>query len=340
MEAGDGKSSPNTLRRWLFRATGPVLFILLWWFSDLGHARTVLARARGWPLVAAALINYALVLVKSWRWRVIMRSQAIEYPYLQAVRSYTIASALASWTPGRIGDFSKALSVSRARGVSFGSAASSVIADRLLDALVMTGVAAAGGGLLLGPVGRTITWCLVALAIVIVYILARWASGTTAQGRHLALSRVGLGGAGAQVEDALEGLGKMARPSGRRVLLTAIPVTFVTTFMTFTQGFVVAWSLGLPVGFIRLSAGLGAASIASMLPLSVSNIGLREATLAVFLGPAGIRLAEVLTFSAIFLIVINGSSALFGALTHAVWPRPPDAPKPLPDAGAVAGAAS
>jgi uncharacterized protein (TIRG00374 family) len=307
---------------WIFRWIGPLLFVGLWWLSDLGQARDVVGRTRFWPLLVAVLLNVAIIFVKSWRWREIMKSQAIDYPYLSAVRSYSIASALAAWTPGRIGDFSKAISVSREREVSFGSAASSVIADRLLDALLLTLVAAAGGALLLGTVARTVTWCLVALALVIGYVLTRWAGTTTARRTREALGRVGLGGAGHQVEDALTGLGQMARPSGRRTLFTAIPATLVATSFTFLQGYMVAWSLHLDVSFIRLSAGLGAASIASLLPLSVSGIGLREATMAVFLGPAGIVLAEVLTFSMTFLIVVNGSVALMGALTHALWPRP------------------
>lgn len=310
------------LRRWLPRAIGPLLFLALWWFSDLGRVGSLIAKAKPWPLAVAALLNLAIIVLKAWRWRVIMKVQAIDYPYLSAVRSYTIAAALAAWSPGRIGDFSKALSVSREQGVSFGSAASSVIADRLLDLLVLTVIAAAGGASLLGPVGSTVTWCLVALAIVIAYVLTRWAGTATARRTREALGRVGLGTAGNQVEDALEGLGRMARPSGRRAVVWSIPATLVCTLMTFTQGYLVALSLGIAVSFIRLSAGLGAASIASLLPLSISGIGLREAALAVFLGPADIRLADILTFSVTFLIVINGSAAMWGALTHALWPRP------------------
>ena len=313
------------LRRWLPRAIGPILFGVLWWATDLGQAGTLLSRAKPWPLVVAALINLAIIVVKAWRWREIMKTQAIQYHYLSAVRSYTIASALAAWSPGRIGDFSKALSVSRERGVTFGSAASSVIADRLLDALTLTAVAATGGALLLGPVGSTVTWCMVALGLVIAYVLTRWASTTTARRTRDARGRVGLGGAGAQVEDALAGLSRMALPSGRRALVTAVPATLAATLMTFTQGYLVAWSLGIDVTFIRLSAGLGAASIASLLPLSISGIGLREATLAVFLGSTSIPLVDILTFSVTFLLVVNGSAALWGTLTHALWPRPPEA---------------
>jgi uncharacterized protein (TIRG00374 family) len=282
----------------------------------------LIERTRALPLFLAAAMNVAIILLKSWRWREVMKAQAIDYPYPLAIRSYTIASALAAWTPGRLGDFSKAVSVARDRTISFGSAASSVIADRLLDALALTLVAAAGAGLLLGPVARTVTWCLLALAVVIGYVLLRWAGTHGAARTREALNNVGLTTASAEVGDALEGLERMTHRSGRRALASAIPATLGATFLVFLQGYLVAQSLGLPVGFMRLSAALGAASIASLLPLSVSGIGLREATLTVFLSASQIRLGEVLAFSFAFLIIVNGSVALLGALTHAAWPKP------------------
>ena len=323
------RTRARRLRRWALRCVGPVLFVVLWMTSDLGQARDLIARTRILPIAGAIAMNVAIIVVKAWRWREIMKAQSIDYPYAFAARAYTIACAFAAWTPGRLGDFTKAVSVSRDCKVSFGKAASSVIADRLMDALALTLVAAAGAGLMFGPVMATITWCLVALAAVIGWILFRWASAAGAHRTRAALGKVGLARAGVEMGDALEGLESMARrPSGRRALLAAVPATLAATLITFFQGWLVARSMNLDVSFLRLSAGLGAASIASLLPLSISGIGLREATLVVFLGPDGLGLGEVLTFSVAFLILVNGSAAFFGAVTHALWPQHAPAPDP------------
>jgi uncharacterized protein (TIRG00374 family) len=305
-------------RKWAFRWVGPVLFIVLWQFTDLGQVRDLVGRMKSLPLVGAVLLNALLVVIKAWRWREIMKVQGIDYGYARSVRAYSIACAVAAWTPGRLGDFTKAVNVSRERKVSFGRAASSVIADRLLDAFALTLVAAAGA-LLLGTVAGTVTWCLVALACVIAWILYRWMTAEGPERASRALGRVGLSRAGQELGDALAGLEQMTRPSGRWQAAGAIAATFVATFMTFLQGYFVARSLDLHVTFPRLSAGLAGASIASLLPVSVSGIGIREATLAFYLGPSGIGLSEVLTYSVAFLIIVNGSAALIGALTHALW---------------------
>lgn len=331
------KNRARWLKRWAFRWVGPALFVALWWVSDVSQVRAVLARTRPLPMLAAAGLNVVLILIKSWRWLEIMKVQSIDYDYRRSVRSYTIASALAAWTPGRLGDFSKAINVSRDCGVSFGTAASSVIADRLLDLLVMTLVAAAGA-FYLGPVAGIVTWCLAALAGVIGWILFRWTTTVGKDRARTALGRVGLARAGREMGEALAGLEMMGSSSRGRAAAVAVPATLVTTLLTFVQGYMIVLGLGLPVSFSRISAALGASSIASLLPASISGIGIRELTMMMYLTPIGIGLAEIVTFSLAFLIVVNGSVAFLGAVTHAAWapgPRREIGPAPSgPEGGA------
>jgi hypothetical protein len=42
-----------------------------------------------------------------------------------------------------------------------------------------------------------------------------------------------------------------------------------------------------------------------------------------YLTPIGIGLAEIVTYSLAFLIVVNGTAAFLGAVTHAVWAAGP-----------------
>ena len=52
--------------------------------------------------------------------------------------------------------------------------------------------------------------------------------------------------------------------------------------------------------------------------MTISGIGLREATLAFYLSP-GVTLGQVISFSVAFLLVVSGSAALFGALAYMFW---------------------
>ncbi len=125
-----------------------------------------------------------------------------------------------------------------------------------------------------------------------------------------------MGAAGEEVGAAIEGLANLARPA----LGVSAVTTVVSTLVTFLQGYLVAVSLGLGVGFWTLSVALAAVSITSLLPFSVAGIGTREATLALFLGPGGVGMPAILGFSLAYFVIISGSVALMGA---AAWVMKP-----------------
>ncbi|HET9481568.1 MAG TPA: lysylphosphatidylglycerol synthase transmembrane domain-containing protein, partial [Candidatus Polarisedimenticolia bacterium] len=137
--------------RYAYRLIGPALFIGLLWFTDLSQVGEVWRGGSAGPMLAAAGLNAAIIVVKAWRWRRLMLLQGIAYEYGSAVRYYAIGCALAAWTPGRLGDFSKALAVNRDRQVGLGRAAVAVIADRMLDAVALALVASVGAFFLPGP---------------------------------------------------------------------------------------------------------------------------------------------------------------------------------------------
>ena len=96
--------------------------------------------------------------------------------------------------------------------------------------------------------------------------------------------------------------------------------TCAATAVTFLQGFLVAKSMSLGVGFWAVSSAMAAGSIASLLPVSVAGLGTREATLALFLGTRHIGMPQILGFSVAVLFVTNGGTALLGALAWTFKP--------------------
>lgn len=308
--------------RLAYRAIGPVLFLALVWMTDLTQVRQVWEGGSPWLLAAAAGLNAAIIVVKAWRWRSLMRLQGIPHRYAPAVRYYTISCALAAWTPGRLGDFSKALAVQRDWKVGLGRAASSVIADRLLDAVVLAAIAAAGAALLPGPNAIWLTAAGLVVAAVAAWFLFRSTrTGAGRRGAERLVERFGpIGGMGArageEVGAALDGLVDLARPG----LGPAAVATLVATLLTFLQGSLVARSLGLDIGFWTLSAALAGVSIASLLPVTVAGFGTREGMLLMYLGPLGVRSHEVIAFSLAYFLVISGSLALMGAAAWVIKP--------------------
>lgn len=304
--------------RFAWRWIGPAVFLGLIWNTDMSQVREAWRHGRAGPLLAAAGLNVVIILVKAWRWRRLMRLQDIHYGYGPAARYYAIGCAMAAWTPGRLGDFSKALAVHRDRKVGLGRAASSVIADRLLDAVALAGVATIGAAFLPGPNGLWLVAAgIVATAGAAWFLFRTTRSGMGRRGAERIVSRFGrMGGAGEEVGAALDGLMDLARPA----LGVSVALTAAATAVTFLQGYLVARSLGINVGFWTLSVALAAVSITSLLPVTVAGFGTREGTLLLFLGPGGIRRHQIIAFSLAYFVIISGSLALMGAAAWVMRP--------------------
>jgi len=308
--------------RFAYRLIGPVVFIVLFWLTDLSQVGQVWRHGMPRFLVAAAALNAVIILVKAWRWRLLMHIQGIAYGYAAVVRYYAISCALGAWTPGRLGDFSKALAVHRDTRVGLGRAASSVIADRLLDAVALALVAAVGAAFLPGRHGVWLSAAGLACAGGAAWFLFRSTRDSSTgdparRGAERLVSAFGtMGTAGEEVGAAIDGLADLARPA----LGVSAVTTIVSTVVTFLQGYLVAVSLGIPVGFWTLAVALSAVSITSLLPVSVAGLGTREATLALFLAPVGVAMPAILGFSVAYFVIISGSVALMGA---AAWVMKP-----------------
>lgn len=313
----------NRAARLAYRLIGPVVFIALAWFTDLSQVGDIWARGAPGLMVGAAGLNALIIVIKAWRWRRLMRLQGLDYGYVPAARYYAISCAMGAWTPGRLGDFSKALAVHRDTDVGLGRAASSVIADRLLDGVALALVASAGAWFLPGRHGAWIAAGGLVGAAAAAWLLLRKARDSAAEAglvRRGARRIVGafgrLGPAGREMGDAIDGLAALVRPA----LGVSAAATVVATLVTFLQGWLVARSLGIDVGFWTLSVALAAVSITSLLPVSVAGIGTREATLALFLAPGGISMPSILGFSVAYFVIISGSVALMGAAAWVVKP--------------------
>ena len=310
----------------LYRIVGPVLFLALILSTDMTQVKQIWRNGRPLPITIAALLSIVVILVKAARWRRLMTYQGIHYAFPAVARYYAIASALGAWTPGRLGDFSKAVAVQRDCHVGLGRAVSSVIADRLMDAVVLGAVATAGAVFLPGEHA----WWLAgagALAVILgAWILFHKTRGTVAVPalRRGAERIVGvadrtirsLGATRGEIGEAIDGLVVLARPRS-----LAIVTTVASTLVVFIQGFMMARSLGLNVGFWTMSVALSAVSIGSLVPISVAGFGTREAMLALFLVPAGVSMPQIIGFSLAYFVVISGTLALIGAAAWVVHPE-------------------
>lgn len=306
---------------WLRLAGLALLALLLWWL-DLAQIGLVLSRADQSLIALAAAANLLMILLKTLRWQIILRPQQIHYPLRPAYLAYWSSIFVGFFTPGRVGEFVKARHVSQDCDISLGRAFSSVLTDRLFDlfALLLAGSAALltlGGGerQLLVLLGST----LLVLAPFGLFLedhffkkCQAWVGQleTRLPGQSRLLSE------GSWLVELRQGFRQLTWPW----LLAATLLTGLAYALFFGQCYLLALALHLPVGFTPVLYSVALGSLVTLLPISISGLGTREAAIIAYLSTVGVPAEAALSFSLLVFLTFYVAAGLIGAV--AWWVKP------------------
>src|SRR5579859_5116655 len=134
----------NSYLRWGLRLIGPVLLIYFLLTSHLEVIGGIIGHLAVVPLLVSLLLYPVFVLVKSWRWILLMDELELDTPPLgRTMILYMIGLFLGGTTPGQSGDFVKAWYL-RARGLPLAPVLFSILLDRLFDFVIMALLALLG----------------------------------------------------------------------------------------------------------------------------------------------------------------------------------------------------
>ena len=305
---------------WLFRLLGLVLLGILLARLDIAQVRAILRQADGRLVALSVLAVIPLIFVKTIRWRGILRAQMIDYSLYPAFLSYFGSLFIGFLTPGRLGEFVKALHVSRDRNVPLALSFTSVLADRLFDlyALLLVGLAALFT-LTAGPARFITLLGLLGLTLSLVVLLNNTLFGWLQQ-LGLRLGQVGqkLFGPENWLLQIRAGLRQLR---GHRLWL-AIGLTIVAYLIFFGQCYLLALALDLPIDFLTVSYAIALGSLVTLLPLSISGLGTREATIMAYLSTLGISAEAGLSFSLLVFATFYLGGGLMGAVAWWLKPAP------------------
>jgi uncharacterized protein (TIRG00374 family) len=312
----------SRLARKLIRLAGPILFVFILLRIDLSRLADSIASIRPHFVVAALLLYPCLILIKTWRWRLLLRQQGVNYGLAPAFVAYNSSLAVGYVTPGRLGEFVKALYLRQDEGLSLGYAFSSVLLDRILDLYLLLMTAGLGIVLLAAP-GYLFAPSLFVLAaaglgplVVIVPSVSRRLTALITR----ATSRLMGGSLGEQLDRTLasfqRGMEQLVTPR----LLVPLVCTVIAYLVFYSQCYLGALALGLPVSYLYTAYCVSLASLLALLPVSISGLGVREATFIALLSPLGIEAETAVTYSLLVLLVFNIFGGAIGALSWVLKP--------------------
>ncbi|GBD35932.1 hypothetical protein HRbin36_01047 [bacterium HR36] len=253
--------------------------LLLALFSD-GRFRQIvdsLGKAHLAPLLGASLLYGMAQVVSSWRWQWLGRPLGLQLGLARLVQLYFIGMFCNLFLPTSMGgDVVRSWLLTRTQpGISIGTALASVLSERLNGLVAL---------LLLG--------CLATL----------WGADTL-PGTHLALMwGLGIGGVaavailpllGSRVQRCRQWADALSLSARSwHIWLGTLGLSVLVQAASIVQVALVAQALGLPVSWRCLSVAVPIATVASLLPLSIAGLGLREGSLVLLLAPTGINAAQ------------------------------------------------
>ena len=308
------------MKKWS-RLVGILLLVVILIRLDASAVFSTLRVVKIRLFVGALLLNVPMLFMRVMRWRVIMAPQGINYAPYEAALAYLGSIYLGLVTPGRIGEFVKAAHVTHDCNVSSAHAFSSVLSDRLFDlyALLLVGGAAL---LTLGMDTRQVLAFVVSgilLTVPMAVFLHRrsfrwvqwWGLKSGRLGRRLFADE------GWLVEMRRSFL-QLTWPA----LLSAGALTVLAYAIFFGQCYLLALALEMPAGLMPTNYAVALGSLVTLLPISVSGLGTREAVIVAYLGTIGVSGEAALGFSLLVFFTFYVAGGLIGAVAWWIKPVP------------------
>lgn len=284
--------------RLFFNLVGLVLLLalVLLFKVDLGATAALILRANLFDVALAVIFFVPFLAVKAWRWQIILRDLNLYISFRAALKLYALGLGAGMVTPGQIGDVVK-VAYFRERGLR--RALVSVLLDRLWDVLIL--LVLAGTGAVLFWQQFQDEWLALALltlgTVALLAIIINPCAQAWLWSLLLRLRRTGL------EQTAFEPL----RLSAWQMLLQ-FAITVLATSVVYFRLYLLTAALDVQLDALPFVAAMSLATVAALLPLSVSGLGARDAALLLIAPLIGITREQALGISTLilFLSIING----------------------------------
>lgn len=285
--------------------SGGLLYVLLRQV-DLGRLwLTAKTASVGW-LAGALLLYFAMIVISSWRWHLLLHAQHLAVAFKTLITSYLVATFFNNFLPSNIGgDVFRIRDTARQAG-SKTLATMVVLVDRGIGLLGLVFVAAVGSTMAarmsatIGPVGPGILWAFLAAAIAVAAPAVLMPHGVGALLRPLrALHQE-------WVEERIERLTTALAKfrDAPRSLAACFSGAIAVQGLLVAFYFAIATSLHFHVPIAHLAIVVPISLIVQMLPVSVNGLGVREATFGFYFTRLGLPLEAGIALSFIGAVLI------------------------------------
>lgn len=282
-------------------------------YADVGEIADALREADwGWLALALAL-TAGLVVLGAFRWWLLLEGAGIHVPARDSIRPYAMSFVLNLLLPTAIaGDAVRTWVLGRRSGRLLGAAAATVV-DRLtaLACLFALGWAAYAVDRDAVPSSVLVAFLWVTAGLLVALVLAVMAALGVRPILHRLPARATL----------------MVRESWRivrgwagsvRLVLSVVALGLAYQVLAVSVFVLVAKAIGLELSFALAAVSTPIVVLATLIPVSVGGLGIREGGFVILLGQAGVDAAEATLASLLSATTILFASAIVAGATYLI----------------------
>jgi len=239
--------------------------------------------------------------IKALCWNYIKRRQGIKYSLKDSLIMYWSGMSAGFITPGRIGELTKALYLKK-DGYSFGKSFVSVFLDRVSDLFFLGLFVTIGLFFLFIDITKQIYFILLIVFLMAIIIISaikkKWLNRVLKSFFRVIIPNEYKN---SWETNSQEFLNDIKTYNIKNYLIIFLITLFSYSFY-YLQMYLLAKGCNLNIPFLYLAFSLTVAGLITLLPISVSGIGTRDAALILLFSSFAISTEQVITFSSLIVL--------------------------------------
>jgi len=307
------------MKRDFHKIIGILILALILYKINISDVIELLLKTNLNYLVPVVFFTLPGFLIKSWRWRYLLKMQGIEYDLKNAFLAYLSSGYIGIITPGKVGEFVKVFYLKEDEKIDTGKAFSSVFADKFLDLGVL--LLFGSIGIFYFPIGQYAAFLIfIPLIFAFMLLITLTNEQMTAKLVYFITYWPFLKKYEMQIERQFKHFFDATAEFKSIKLLVPVIASFIAYSIFFYQCHLMIISLGIHISSFNLIFCISIANLISLIPISISGIGTRDATLIILFSYLELSKEAAVSFSILFVFLLYLSLGVFGGI--AWWLKP------------------
>lgn len=251
-----------------------------------------------WTFVVFALLIYIpMILLQTAKWDFILKKQKFRFNFNYLLKLQFISSFYEMITPARIGSFIKIMYL-QDKIKNLGKAASSVVIDRFIDFLSVAFLAFMGSILLISNSINTLYMSVIVFITFLLGFIVLTNKRISKIFWNIAYKLLIPKRLKKKALKSFNDFYKVLPNIGNIIILFLL--TFVFWLIVYTQAYIFALAFNVKIPYIQFILIFPISVIISLIPITVSGLGMREASLLAILSKFGMPSNGIVTFSLVW----------------------------------------